>query len=202
VDSNHWPHPPEASSPGRPAPTFAELRGFSVLGAWLASLRGAIASWPSTVPRPDTIRLLHGGGCAHRRGVYGGSDRTPGVAVNSPPDPSSAVSPPTSVLSATPPTLLGRGRVTRSSSRFSDDGLGIPPEDRKPHGGRGAATAVEHTAARYPPTASPETAPSSALRCRWRMVGKLRFDPENTAAPLDATASLILLMAPTPLRRG
>src|SRR5690606_7306102 len=33
VDSNHWPHPPEASSPGRPAPTRAELRGSFVLGA-------------------------------------------------------------------------------------------------------------------------------------------------------------------------
>jgi hypothetical protein len=38
VDSNHWPHPPEASSPSRPAPTCTELSGFLPLGAVPARL--------------------------------------------------------------------------------------------------------------------------------------------------------------------
>jgi hypothetical protein len=39
VDLNRWPHSPEPSSPGRPAPTSAQLRGFVVLGVGPAPVR-------------------------------------------------------------------------------------------------------------------------------------------------------------------
>jgi hypothetical protein len=50
VDSNHWPHPPEASPPGRPAPTSAELRGFFVLDAGPASHAGGRCVTQSVTP--------------------------------------------------------------------------------------------------------------------------------------------------------